>query len=469
MTPAPPPLPAMIQAPLPLPAPPRRASQVALGFLTVLIVCQLGLLFPSLAGLRVAWRMGAFLTSLALWLLVPGKTRRFAATVTALWVLALLALEIIVPTHNTWLSAIAEFAMSAAVLAPLFWVSRLYLDYRAFRLAILVLWLFYFASACFGLLQVAYPGRFQPAVSPVIEGMGAGIEGLKIYLPNGREIFRPLGLTDTPGGAGLAGMWTILLGLGLLFTERRWTLRALSVAGMVAGMMCIYLCQVRVQLVVVTVWIAALLALFLWRRMWRQLAITSGLVGAIVAASIVLTLSVGGQGIFARYATLTSAPTKTYATSRGEFLQRTIHNDLPEYPLGAGMGRWGMMSYYFGSDHVPADRSRLYVEIQFTGWVLDGGAPLVALYLTMIGLAMAAAYRIARRPGPLRYWAVILLAFDIGMVAMSFDYTPFTGDSGLEFWFLNALVLTTGACLRWMPPAGVGAWAPERAPLDART
>ena len=39
---------------------------------------------------------------------------------------------------------------------------------------------------------------------------------------------------------------------------------------------------------------------------------------------------------------------QSYQENRGIFLTYTLQELLYEYPFGAGIGRWGMMSAYFG-------------------------------------------------------------------------------------------------------------------------
>jgi hypothetical protein len=82
------------------------------------------------------------------------------------------------------------------------------------------------------------------------------------------------------------------------------------------------------------------------------------------------------------------------------------------------------------------------VEIQWTGWLLDGGVPLILTYSFMMGLACLAAYRIAmsRLLGDLPLFATVILAYDIGVVALTFNYPVFIGSGGLDFWLLNALL-----------------------------
>jgi len=153
----------------------------------------------------------------------------------------------------------------------------------------------------------------------------------------------------------------------------------------------------------------------------------------------------GGRSLTQRLGTLTgSHRAQLYSSERGRFLTETFRTLIPQYPFGAGLGRWGKMHTYFGDNRDPR-RGFIYVEIQWQGWVLDGGLPLLAAYLALLGCALWSLARIARRPGPLAAWAALCFAYDVGVLALTFDYTPFTGQMGLDFWFLNALVLAAAA------------------------
>lgn len=430
--------------------------------------CQLALLAPGVdrGDLRIVLRTGVFAASLAMLALLPGRTRRTPANVAALWVLAILAFELLHPTTNSLAAGGAEVIMYLAILAPLFWMPRLRWDARSFSSLLHLFWAYFTLSALVGLAQVYFPGRFEPRLSPVVTSMGSAVEGLKITLANGRHIFRPMGLTDTPGGAADAGLWAVLFGLGFLLAASgrgRLLRRGLYFAGMFAGMIVIYLSQTRVLLVVVAVWLAALLGLLTWHRRWRQLALLLLLAAALGAVSLRVASRVGGRQMTARLATLTGGGHgHVYDKARGEFLRQTFTTLIPQFPLGAGLGRWGMMNTYFGHNRDPR-RGRIYVEIQWQGWVLDGGVPLLAAYLALLAATMITLGRLAARRGPLWSWALLCLAYDIGVVAMTFDYTPFTGEPGLQFWFLNALVLAAvgmAARARALDPAPAAAYAP---------
>src|SRR5262249_40811749 len=151
------------------------------------------------------------------------------------WALAALAavgLGTLHPSANTLLTCIAQIAFYAAILAPLLWVARLTVTAKVLRRLLLILWGFHSASAAVGLLQVYYPGRFQPNVSTSIQAMGAMAEGMKITLANGERVWRPMGLTDAPGGACMAGLYAFLFGIGFFLGERSQWLRAAALGSM---------------------------------------------------------------------------------------------------------------------------------------------------------------------------------------------------------------------------------------------
>ena len=71
---------------------------------------------------------------------------------------------------------------------------------------------------------------------------------------------------------------------------------------------------------------------------------------AIVIATFSFALALGGESIAERTFTLFAQdPLALYAGSRGGQLSYTFGELLQKYPLGAGLGRWGMIAVYFGS------------------------------------------------------------------------------------------------------------------------
>ncbi len=105
------------------------------------------------------------------------------------------------------------------------------------------------------------------------------------------------------------------------------------------------------------------------------------------------------------------------------------------------------------------------MEIQWAGWIVDGGLPLLATYLAAIAAVLLVSWRIARAPPPspraydLPFWGVIVLAYSIGAVALTFSYPFFLSQSGMEFWLLNAALFAAARHAR--EAAGAGLRAPS--------
>ena len=417
-----------------------------IGFVLLHIACQMLLLVPELSGVRTLVRMAGFGVSLAFLVLIPSsRVRRTSLRTCALCILALLGLEFFHPEGSGLLAALASVMMKLAVLAPIFWVPRTGTTAKQLQSLITILWLFYTASALLGVLQSYFPGQFQPPLAAVLLAKGrTALDGLRIELASGERMFRPMGLTDSPGGAAGAGMYAVLFGTGTLVSEKTAFPGARLVAGggMVAGLMCLYLCQVRSLVVMTGVCTLTLLATLLFSGRLSKLVGLLGAVGIIVPGAFALALAIGGESMTARLTTLIeSDPGSVYYAHRGLFLEYTLNHDLPLYPLGAGLGRIGMVHRYFGEA-----TGALWAEIQWTAWLLDGGVLLVFLYAAAILLASWGCLKVARQArgvdsGSLSLWAAMILAYDVGALALCFNYPLFEGTGGVEFWLLNMSVL----------------------------
>ncbi len=437
-----------------------RLRWVLPGFILAEIATRLLLLVGNSGPLRIVFRFGVFGSSLALLFLLPWRGRRHPSSGALLWVMIVVGFALLNPQTNTLLSGMAQAMMYLAILSPAWWVPRLAVDEAIMRRTIILLWLFYALSASFGVLQVYFPGRFQPPLSPVVQALGAFKNGLKIQLANGKYIYRPMGLTDTPGGAGVAGLWTILFGLGLtLTTQTKSWLKAVALGSMSVGVLCILLCQIRSVMVMLAIMMAVLAGTMAWRQQWMRLARWAMLLVVLLGGSYLWALQVGGSAITQRLQTLTGSHGKSqkqnlYEVDRGEFLQDTFSIFMAKYPFGAGLGRWGMMNIYFGTQNNPNSKP-LYSEIQWSSWLFDGGVPLMALYTLAIFLAMLFALRMSadrRISQDLNFWALIVLAYNIACFADCFDYTYFAGQSGMMFWFLNSMIFTVWLQCRKQKP-----------------
>jgi hypothetical protein len=410
---------------------------------------------PALGALRMVWRCASFGLSLALLGLVPGRGPGHPCRSWAPVILGLVALGFLHPTTNTLAAAGAQWALYLAVLAPLFWTSRMRVEPAMLRRLLLLFWAFQTASAAVGVLQVTFPGRFQPNLSTVYTSLDEDrLASLKVTLANGERVFRPMGLTDAPGGAAYAGMYAVLFGVGFLLLDRRGLVRLAAVAGMGVGLFCIYLSQTRSVLIMTGVSAASLAAVLALRGDWGRLLTVLTVAVVVVVVSFSWAVAVGGKSVTDRLSTLTAdRADDVYYRNRGHFLEETLDYWLPRYPFGAGLGRWGMMNQYFG-DKKDLYAESLWVEIQWTGWLFDGGVPLVLVYAGALVLACATAWRVARSrlPGGLPLAGALILAYDVGAASVTFNYPLFIGQGGLEFWLLNA-ALFAAACTAARPRA----------------
>lgn len=436
------------------------SSEWVTGFVIFQFVCQIALLFDVFGSYRILLRSAAFGGSLLLLFVLPkGRKRVHPATHFAFWVMVILALSLFHPTTNSVLAAVVQVALYLAILAPLFWVPRLKIDVATLRRVLLIIFIFHTISAGVGVLQAQYPGSFQPALSTTLAAKEkAYVEGLKITLANGQQVFRPMGLTDTPGGAANAGFYTVLLGMGFYLTFRKRWMRFACLGSSTLGMICIYLSQVRLIMVITALCMLAFCGFLIWQKRTAKLLVLGIVLTAIVALSFAFAVSIGGKSVTRRMSTLVQdRPDAVYYKNRGHYLEDTINVLLPQYPLGAGLGRWGMANAYFG-DNTDPERGPIYVEIQWTGWLLDGGVPLILAYLATLIIGFYAPFRIAlsRLEGDLPIWGALVLAYSVGALATIFNYPLFIGQGGMEYWLVNAMLFTAarGVVPRLSSPRG---------------
>lgn len=404
--------------------------------------CQLGLLFEQLAPFRVIFRTAAFGINLAALFIAfgPRKQPHHPAFWPGIICLGWLGLQIINPDTNTPIAAIASWALSLAVIAPLFWVPRLLITPNVVRNVVLFFWGFHTLSSIFGVLQVYFPGgTFQPAVSQAVLNHVYQGKNLQVQLAQGDIVFRPMGLSDMPGGAANSGLYAFVFGLGLFSLSRSTASTTIGLISLPIGLFCIYLTQVRVTLVLAVIISIVYACLLSVTSRFGAAIRTSFVVPIVVAGAFIWAVALGGDSTLARFETLLDEKSdKLYYNSRGWYLEETLEVHLFEYPFGAGLGRWGMINTYFGVSDM------LWAEIQWTGWVFDGGILLAIGYPIAMLITIIATGRVAfnRNYGALSGWALLILAYDVAMVAFTFSYCPFVGQAGLEFWFLNAMIWT---------------------------
>ena len=433
-------------------------------------IFQILLLFPQFGVLRVPMRVATFALSLLslvvlVWLRrVQEQSPRHPATGAAIWVLAIIAMSFCFnPFLNTVAAGAAQWAMYAAILAPLFWVRRLKITPKGFQWLILMMWVFHTLSACFGVLQVYFPGQFQPYLSTAIQNSTYGGENLLITLASGAKVYRPMGLTDTPGGAAMAGFYALLLGVGMALRERNQILRVACMASAAVGLFCIYLSQVRSILIFAGICLVCLAVVLLRQGNFGRLTVMTIGITALVVATFTWAVTIGGESTLARLSSLVGdRADAVYQQNRGNFLEQTFSVLLPQYPLGAGLGRWGMMNSYFGNNSNSLTQS-IWVEIQWTGWLLDGGVPLMIAYVVGLMKACLTAWKIAicRQLGDFKFWGGLIFAYNIGALAITFNYPLFISQSGMEFWLLNTALFVAAShswiehteSIRWVQPS----------------
>jgi hypothetical protein len=294
-------------------------------------------------------------------------------------------------------------------------------------------------NACVGVLQVYDPARWMPhEISRIVTESDYGLGAVTYQGPNGR-IVRPPGLFDNPGAVAGPGMYAALLGLVYATSASAPWKRLLALLGSCAGVAAIYLSQVRVSLVVLVIMLATYAGVLMFQQRKQRAVIFAGIAGGIVVATFAFALTLGGASIAERTFTLFAQdPVTLYSASRGGQLVYTFDDLRNSYPLGAGLGRWGMIQGYFGSG-----RERpLWAEIQLAGWAIDGGFPLVIVSVAALVVALMADRRLALfdADAKVRACAGVVFAANIGTAALIFSFTPFVTQIGLQFWFLAGAV-----------------------------
>ncbi len=402
--------------------------------IVVQLVSQVALLIEPLVAFRVFNRSVALGTSLAFLFIVPGKVRTWGIVRSlGIAVLAIETLAMFNPLGGSPLSVIAHWSFNLAVMAPLLWVARLDVPRGTVARILLILWGVHSLGAVLGVLQVYFPGHFEPAVASLTER-----RHLMIQLSSGEWMLRPTGLTDTPGGASVNGLYAALFGSGVVLARPFRFARLAGVVSICLGLMCIYLGEVRSSLVMLVVCVIVLTALLSASGRGTTATTFVLLVGIAALGVFYVALGVGGQMMSNRLSSLVASdPGTFYYANRGRMLEYAFTELLPRYPLGAGLGHWGMVNAYFGS----VDQE-IGAELQLVAWILDGGLLLVIVYLAAALAAIFYACRVSQLPDQAAaIWASVVAAYSVGALALCFSYPLFMSTGGLEFWLVNALLM----------------------------
>jgi hypothetical protein len=413
-------------------------------FMIVQFTLQIMLLFPVFGGIRAVMRVASFGFSLVLMLVISANGRKHPAVNWAIAVLVIMGLEFFFhPDMSTLLAGLAQCGLYAAIIAPVFWVTRLNITMQSFYWLVLIIWGFHTVSSVVGVLQVLYPGQFQPALSTSVQASAYGGENLKIILANGESIFRPQGLTDVPGGAATAGNYAMLLSAGIAAYRNNIFLRLACLGSASAGLFCIYLSQVRSVLVMSIICLVCFFLFLIKKGLFGRATWLAPMAMGMGVFVYSLAARIGGESTSDRISSLTAKGAgDIYYENRGYFLDTTL-DWAATNPLGFGLGRWGPIADYFGDRFNPIIRP-LWVEIQWTAWLVDGGIPMIVAYVGAIFVSMWTLWKIinqAVRPDFV-IWGALIMGYDIGAFATTFNYPVFVSQYGIEFWILNAAFYT---------------------------
>src|SRR5207248_11398702 len=86
-----------------------------------------------------------------------------------------------------------------------------------------LIWIFHSLSATLGVLQVQFPGTFDPNLSAVIDPDVASAS--VITNARGEVVYRAMGVSDIPGAAGVSGLYAVAIGPALFVVVRRRLIR----------------------------------------------------------------------------------------------------------------------------------------------------------------------------------------------------------------------------------------------------
>lgn len=424
------------------------------------VICQTVLpamlYLPGSQSYRLPLREGAYaisLFALVVWWFDRGG-RRVARHPAERWLWAVfvcLSLMIVHPYTADLYAGAAQIALYVSIFCPLFWAPAYVRTPRQLTRLLVLLLICNGANAIVGVLQVYDPARWMPAeLSATVRSTPGMLEAATYVGPNGALIIRPPGLFDTPGSVCGPGATAAFLGLLIALEPAAWWKRAGSLALAFAGISVIYLTHVRASLVTVLCMMAAYAGLLAATRQKARSTLFAGLGAGLVVVGLFGATFLGGEAVQERFSTLVQGdPRNIYAESRGAALRYAFDDLIADYPLGAGLGRWGMMSSYFGAPQ-SSDSQGVFAEIQPSAWILDGGIFLLVFYGLALGVTVVHELRLARAvtDASNRMLICVVAAVNIGTLALVFSFVPFGTAMGTQYWFLEGAL--NGVVIRAM-------------------
>ena len=398
---------------------------------------------PGTQPLRFYVRVASFAIALAVivWCVLASvrRPRPHSAQPWLVAVVVYVTAMIVHPLTASTTAGIAQLVLYLSVAAPLFWAASFVRTPEHMARLLALLLVCNGVNAAVGVLQVYDPNRWMPKeMSRLVTESAFGLGTVTYTGPSGQPIVRPPGLFDNPGAVAGPGMYAALLGLVFAVSALPTWQRIAALTAGFAGIAAIYLSQVRVSLVMTVLMFGAYVLLLALQNRRRRAMVFGALAAAVVVVSFSFALVLGGESIAQRTLTLLSDdPVTLYSSTRGGQLVYAFDELLHRYPLGAGLGRWGMISAYFGGGPGP-DGATLWAEIQLAAWAIDGGLPLLLLYTGALAVTLLSEARVALRHADpkVRACAAVVLAANLGTTALIFTFTPFVTQTGVQFWFL---------------------------------
>jgi hypothetical protein len=423
------------------------------GFAEWFVVSQT--LFPALLFLpgsqafRFPLRVGAYGISLfafAMWWFDRGgrprgqhPARRWLGFV-LLWLVIMIAHPL---TANLFIG-MAQVALYFAIFCPVFWASSFVTDRQQLIRALIVLMVCNGINSAVGVLQVYNPDRWMPRqLSSVYlsEGGQLALAASTFIGPNGRPMLRPPGLFDSPGAVAGAGEVAAMLGLVFFLEPLVIWQRVLALAFGVMGIAAVYLSHVRAAFVATLAMMVAYFAILAIQRERVRAIGFAGLGFGLLAFGFSFAVMLGGTSIQDRFSTLIQGdPRDLYLQSRGAQVEYALTDLADQYPVGAGLGRWGMMSSYLIT---PNDEFQgIFAEVQPNAWVLDGGLPLLTLYTLALVVTLFSDLKLIRSLADRqdRLCASVVVATNLGTMALVLTFIPFGTAVGVQFWFLEGIL-----------------------------
>ena len=447
-------------------ATPRRAAtpqRVKWGWLEWFLIAQTfipAMLFlPGISSIRFVIRVASFALALVAWCMIfqSGKvrsgSRSFPATNWLKLTIGLLLLLVFHWNSNSPQSAFAQVVLYVAVFSPAFWAASVLKSSKQLSRLMTIMLICNGLSAMVGLGQVFRPQTFNPPFIPGVSDsqidIGDGSTSLLSYKDEfGRTIVRPCGLSDMVGSAAGAGATAALIGLAYFLRPIGKFKRLVCLGLAFCGIAVIYYSQVRAMLVMLIICLIVLMVLFAMQKSFGY-ATTIGTLGAVmIAGAMVWVMTTSGMVVVERFLGMANEDFgQTYSKSRGGYVWAALTDVVWENPLGVGLGWWGTIYGALGDHTKP---NPYWIEVMIPAWVFDGGFPLLILYVGAIVVTMFDTLRIALRAKDreLKFWAAVVFASNLSVVATCFSYVTFVATIGMQFWLLAAVVHAAESRLR---------------------